>query len=93
MKGAEIRRERNGLNLTQAQLGEMFGVSGNTIARWERDEVQPPPRLLALAFEAIKARQSLNDPELKKLRDNVTRSAKRQVAQAKQRVRKQTEKQ
>src|ERR1051325_4915804 len=35
----ELRRRRAQLGLTQAQLGELFGVTKNTIARWERGEM------------------------------------------------------
>jgi putative transcriptional regulator len=36
---AVLRKIRG--NVTQAELGKAIGVSGNTIARWERGEVQP----------------------------------------------------
>ena len=36
MKPAELRARRQGLGLTQAQLGAKLGVAANTIARWER---------------------------------------------------------
>ena len=37
----KIRNIREKLKLTQAELGERLGVAGNTVARWERGEVQP----------------------------------------------------
>jgi transcriptional regulator with XRE-family HTH domain len=36
---AMLRRIRG--NVTQEELGEAIGVTGNTVARWERGEVQP----------------------------------------------------
>jgi DNA-binding transcriptional regulator YiaG len=50
MTGAELRRIRTRLGLTQAALAERLGVTGNTVARWERDEVritEPAGRLIA----------------------------------------------
>jgi len=40
MKGQELRRIRRKLKLTQKQLAESVGVTENTVARWERDEVR-----------------------------------------------------
>jgi DNA-binding transcriptional regulator YiaG len=40
MKGAELRRLRKRMKLTQKELGEKLGVTENTVARWERDEVK-----------------------------------------------------
>jgi len=37
--GDEVRRLRTRLGLTQAQLAERVGVTSNSIARWERDEL------------------------------------------------------
>lgn len=39
MTGDEVRRLRRRLGLTQVQLAELVGVSGNSVARWERDEL------------------------------------------------------
>jgi len=36
---AVLRRIRG--NVTQEELGNVIGVTGNTVARWERGEVQP----------------------------------------------------
>jgi putative transcriptional regulator len=36
---AMLRKIRG--NITQEELGVAIGVTGNTIARWERGEVQP----------------------------------------------------
>lgn len=40
MKGQELRRLRTRMKLTQEQLAEKLGVTENTVARWERDEVK-----------------------------------------------------
>ena len=40
--GREIRRIRKGLNLTQAQLAEVFGVGKAAFSRYERGETRPP---------------------------------------------------
>jgi len=39
MKGAEVRRVRKALGLSQRAFGERVGVLGNTVARWERNEL------------------------------------------------------
>lgn len=36
---AMLRKIRG--NITQEELGDVIGVTGNTVARWERGEVQP----------------------------------------------------
>lgn len=51
MKGKELRRLRIKMKLTQKQLGEKLGVTENTVARWERDEMkinEPAVRLVTL---------------------------------------------
>jgi len=40
MKGQELRRLRLGMKLTQKQLAEKLGVTENTVARWERNEMK-----------------------------------------------------
>jgi transcriptional regulator with XRE-family HTH domain len=39
MTGAELRKLRQRLSWTQAQLAGVLGVAPNTVARWERDEL------------------------------------------------------
>jgi len=39
MTGGELRHIRKRLGFTQVALAEQIGVSSNTVARWERDEV------------------------------------------------------
>lgn len=49
MSGRELRSIRQKLSLTQAALAEAIGVTSNTVARWERDEIAisgPVARLL-----------------------------------------------
>ena len=56
MNGAEIRERRKKLQLTQDGLAESLGMSKNTIARWERDELAPSPMLdLALKYLEMNA--------------------------------------
>lgn len=40
MKGPELKRLRLQMKLTQKQLGEKLGVTENTVARWERNEMK-----------------------------------------------------
>ncbi len=54
MKGGTLRRIRKRLGLTQAALAERLGVSPNTVARWERNEVpirEPMARLIRMLAE------------------------------------------
>ncbi|HEX4950810.1 MAG TPA: helix-turn-helix domain-containing protein [Blastocatellia bacterium] len=68
MKAEEIRAARLKLNLTQAELGELFGVSGNSIARWERGEREPDAKgMMVLAFEMLLTRQAMLEVANKKL--------------------------
>ncbi len=43
---------RKRLNLSQAEFGELLGVAGNTVARWERGELVPP-KVAELAAEYL----------------------------------------
>ncbi len=54
MEGSEIKEQRKRLDLTQEGLAKALGVSTNTVARWERDEV-PTPSYLELALKQLKA--------------------------------------
>jgi transcriptional regulator with XRE-family HTH domain len=51
---------RRSLHLTQAQLGERLGVSGETVYRWERRKRSPGPR----EVPDLIRRLSLLSPEL-----------------------------
>lgn len=58
--GAQIRARRQQMGLTQKQLGAELNVASNTIARWERDELQPEnPRMLELALEQLATERML----------------------------------
>jgi DNA-binding XRE family transcriptional regulator len=53
-KGADLRTFRERLGLTQDALAGMLQLPRNTIARWERDEMEiEKPRLLELALAAL----------------------------------------
>lgn len=41
MTPQELKARREALKLTQAQLGEIFGVGLNAVSRWERGEAWP----------------------------------------------------
>jgi transcriptional regulator with XRE-family HTH domain len=43
MTGEQIKRLRKALGCTQARLAEEVGVTANTIARYEREELSPSP--------------------------------------------------
>jgi transcriptional regulator with XRE-family HTH domain len=64
--GQTVRNVRLRLNLTINEMGELLGKSGNTIARWERGEVQPDsPIILKLALESLVLRHlSEQNPEI-----------------------------
>ena len=61
MTGIQIKELRKNLGYTQAKLAEEVGLTPNTIARYERDELKPSPpvlkllRLLELSQELSKA--------------------------------------
>ena len=61
MTGEQIKELRKSLGYTQARLAEEVGLTPNTIARYERDELKPSPpvlkllRLLELSLELSKA--------------------------------------
>ena len=48
MTGAQIKELRKSLGYTQARLAEEVGLTPNTIARYERDELRPSPPVLKL---------------------------------------------
>lgn len=56
--GARLKREREDLGLSQADLGRELSVSSNTIARWERGELKiEHSSMLSLALEALRNRK------------------------------------
>lgn len=48
MNGTQIKELRKSLGYTQARLAEEVGLTANTIARYERDELKPSPPVLKL---------------------------------------------
>lgn len=60
MTGAELRRIRKRLGLTQAQLAERVGVTRNSVARQERGEIgirEPLARLIRLLAQMAPKRK------------------------------------
>lgn len=58
MIGKELKEKRIELDFTQEQLANELGVTANTVARWERDEMKIPP-FLHLALETIKRNNAI----------------------------------
>jgi len=55
--GARLKRERENLGLSQAELARELTVSSNTIARWERGELKiEHPGMIDLALNALRRR-------------------------------------
>ncbi len=51
MNGTALRKLRRQLDMTQVQLAKALGVTGNSVARWERDErrvSEPVARLVKI---------------------------------------------
>lgn len=59
MNGATLRTLRERAHLTQVQAAKRLGVTSNTVARWERDEVPIPQTAAILARLVLTA----NPPE------------------------------
>ena len=56
MAGEWVRERRVEMGMTQRDLAGELGVSVNTLARWERGEVEVAhPRMLSLALDAIRS--------------------------------------
>ena len=59
--GAEIAQVRKGLNMTQAQLGQLLGVHPLTVSKWERDILKPSPHQQAMLTSFKKAKDNRPD--------------------------------
>ncbi len=57
MDGKELRKRRDQMNLTQVELAEELGVTSNTVARYERDElaIPEPVARLTVLIQKLKA--------------------------------------
>jgi transcriptional regulator with XRE-family HTH domain len=55
MTPQEMKRRREALGLTQAQLARELGLDSITVSRYERG-VHPIPKTVELAFEMIELR-------------------------------------
>jgi transcriptional regulator with XRE-family HTH domain len=55
MKPEEMKRRREALRLTQAQLARELGLDSITVSRYERG-VHPIPKTVVLAFELVEMR-------------------------------------
>lgn len=55
MIGQKLKEVRKELGLTQKEFGDMLGISSNSIARYERGEMEPQhPRVLELAIDQLR---------------------------------------
>ncbi|MDH5641718.1 MAG: helix-turn-helix domain-containing protein [Nitrospira sp.] len=56
MTGAQLRRIRDRLGLTQVAMAQRIGVTPNSVARWERGEMkitEPVARLVTLLGQSV----------------------------------------
>lgn len=94
MNPKDIKQIRLSLKMTQASFGAVLGLTGNTIARYERGESQPDnPTMFALAVEQVRQQKIAEAyaPEWQALLERSKQMAdelKAGVAPEQQRVRK-----
>jgi HTH-type transcriptional regulator / antitoxin MqsA len=69
LRGAEVRRIREKLGLTQQQAGALTGGGHNAFSRYERGEAAPMQAVINLLRLLDKHPQLLNDPALRPLAD------------------------
>jgi DNA-binding transcriptional regulator YiaG len=55
MTGSQLKKLREQIGLSQAELADALGVATMTVSRWER-EVQAPPPYVELALAELKRR-------------------------------------
>jgi transcriptional regulator with XRE-family HTH domain len=61
MTGAQLRKVRKRLGLSQAKLADALGVTANTVARWERGEMNiAQPQLVGAALHNLKEIESMS---------------------------------
>src|SRR5215467_5778999 len=59
MNPADLLGRRKALHMSQAKLGRALGVARNTVARWERGELEMRyAELIALALDRLEAEES-----------------------------------
>jgi transcriptional regulator with XRE-family HTH domain len=64
MDGQDLKRRREALGLSQAELGRLLGVMQNTVSRWELGLVViRHPDILDLALWAIEEQRRQASPE------------------------------
>ena len=66
MRGRELRVVRKQFGLSQATFGKLVGVTQNTVARWERDEIGitgPAARLVRLLGKYPELANELVEPK------------------------------
>ena len=55
----KLKETRLALGLTQKDFGELLGISSNTIARYERGEIQPKhPKVLEMAVDFLRVQET-----------------------------------
>ena len=59
MTGTELRKERKRLGLSQAKLADALGVTANTVARWERGEMNIARPQVETALRNLKEIKSM----------------------------------
>jgi transcriptional regulator with XRE-family HTH domain len=61
MTGTQLRKARKRLGLSQAKLADALGVTANTVARWERGEMNiAQPQLVEAALHNLKEIESMS---------------------------------
>jgi transcriptional regulator with XRE-family HTH domain len=65
MRGKELRAIRKRLGWRQADLAEELGVTANTVARWERDEMEVSPPVEKLIRLTVGWREAARRLELR----------------------------
>lgn len=56
--GKRIQRARKRLGMTQDELGQVFGITGQAVSQWEREKERPDPDKLPKLRGALKVTYS-----------------------------------